>query len=69
MMSTDAPAVQRHFGDWNVVKQIGADVPWPYPEDGAARYLADVLGHGNGGDTWLWALVPKEEPDELAPGS
>ena len=64
MVSTDAPAVQRHFGNWNVVKQIGADVPWPYPEDGAARYLADVLERGNGGDTWLWALVPKEGSDE-----
>lgn len=25
----DAPAMQHHFANWNVVRNIGSDIPWP----------------------------------------
>jgi hypothetical protein len=29
----DAPAAQRHFPRWEIVRWLNAGVPWPYPSD------------------------------------
>ena len=77
MTLDDAPAVQKHFGTWNVIKQIGSGgVSWPYPADGAERYLASVLEDGVDDDRYLWALTSRDDLSEaigaieyrLAPG-
>ena len=39
----DAPAIQRLFPQWEVVKHLYAQVPWPYPDDGAATNMAQCL--------------------------
>ena len=63
---TDAPAIQTHFANWNVIKHMGGRVPWPYPVDGAERFLKDdALPRVNKGDAHLWAICLKAEPDEL----
>lgn len=33
----DAEQVQKIFPQWEIVKHLGAVVPWPYPPDGAHR--------------------------------
>jgi ribosomal-protein-alanine N-acetyltransferase len=33
---SDAPAIQRHFNNWNIIQNLASVVPWPYPDDGAA---------------------------------
>ena len=37
---SDAPAIQRHFNNWNIIQHLAQVVPWPYPEDGAVTFIA-----------------------------
>ena len=49
---SDAPAIQRHFNNWNIIRHLAQVVPWPYPEDGAETFIARELekGRRGGGD-------------------
>jgi ribosomal-protein-alanine N-acetyltransferase len=40
---SDASAIQRHFNNWNVIKNLTSVVPWPYPEDGAETFIKQQL--------------------------
>ena len=35
----DAPAIQRRFARWEIVRLLNGRVPWPYPADGALQFL------------------------------
>lgn len=62
----DAPAVQRLFPQWDVVRYLDAGVPWPYPDNGAERHLRDlVLPRTERGEGWCWAIRPKSAPQPL----
>lgn len=62
----DAPAVQRLFPHWEIVRHLNARVPWPYPPDGALVHLRDVLLPAMArGEAWHWSLRLKTAPDEL----
>lgn len=62
---TDAPAIQKYIDDPAVIGQLSTAVPWPYPPDGAQRFLEDILLPSVAkGDTYAWVLVPKAGPDE-----
>ena len=62
---SDSPAIQRHFGRWEIIQHLSAQVPWPYPEDGAEVFLREVvLPAMAAGTTMVWVLVPREGPDE-----
>ena len=39
----DAPFVQKEFAHWDIIKQMVASVPWPYPDDGAVTHLNKCL--------------------------
>ncbi|MEP6020676.1 MAG: GNAT family N-acetyltransferase [Paracoccaceae bacterium] len=60
----DAPAVQEHFANWNVVKSIGA-VPWPYPPDGARNYIEKRLEDSVQKEIYYWGIFLKQNSDEL----
>ncbi len=63
---TDAPAIQRQFSRWEVVRLMSASIPWSYPEDGALRFLRDMaLPAMAAGREWHWSLRLKTEPDVL----
>ena len=54
----DAPAIQQHFDNWNIMKHLTAQVPWPYPADGAETFIKDVALPGEGAGTALsWAIT------------
>jgi len=36
---SDAPAIQRHFDNWNIIRNLATVVPWPYPADGAESFV------------------------------
>src|SRR3978361_659820 len=36
---SDAPAIQRHFNNWNIIRNLATVVPWPYPDDGAETFV------------------------------
>jgi len=62
----DAPAIQRTFPKWEIVRWMDGAVPWPYPEDGAEGYLRHVaLPAVEAGQAWHWSLRPREQPDLL----
>lgn len=56
---SDAPAVQRLFPQWEIVRHLLATVPWPYPEDGAETNLRDCLAKMKRGEQFYWALTVK----------
>lgn len=63
----DAPAVQRTFPQWEIVKHLSsASIPWPYPPDGAETFIRDIaLPAQRAGTEWTWSLRPKSTPEEL----
>ena len=62
----DAEQIQPLFGQWEVVRYLNAQVPWPYPADGALGYLRDVaLPAMAAGQEWHWTLRPIAEPERV----
>jgi RimJ/RimL family protein N-acetyltransferase len=61
----DAPAVQRRFPRWEIVRHLAAQVPWPYPQDGAASFLAGQLERVARGEKNIWAITLTGAEDEL----
>ncbi|MDH4608711.1 GNAT family N-acetyltransferase [Pseudomonas sp. BN102] len=62
----DAEAIQRVFPQWEVVRYLSCQVPWPYPEDGALSYLRDVaLPAMAAGREWHWSIRPRSERGRL----
>lgn len=54
----DCSELQPLFADWEVVKELNAGVPWPYPEDGVLTFTRDVLLPAMAdGDSFSWTLL------------
>jgi [ribosomal protein S5]-alanine N-acetyltransferase len=55
---SDAPAIQRHFNNWNIIQHLAQVVPWPYPENGAETFIARELERAAAGQViYNWMLV------------
>jgi [ribosomal protein S5]-alanine N-acetyltransferase len=63
--SKDAPVIQRRFARWEVVRWLDARIPWPYPADGAAAYVAGCLEDMARGEKAHWAIIPRSGPADL----
>jgi RimJ/RimL family protein N-acetyltransferase len=62
----DAEQAQLLFPQWEVVRYLANQVPWPYPPDGAYTYYRDVaLPAAERGDQWHWTLRLKSDPERL----
>jgi len=62
---SDAPAIQRHFNNWNIIKNLAAVVPWPYPTDGAESFIRLQLDQiAAGEEIYQWVLVLREGDGE-----
>jgi ribosomal-protein-alanine N-acetyltransferase len=61
---SDATCVQRRFNNWEVVKYLSTQVPWPYPDDGAATFVAMAQANNTTGAKNHWALWIKDGPEE-----
>lgn len=63
LRAEDAPAIQQHFPRWDIVKFFPKKIPWPYPADGAARYMHDrALPEMQKGVRHGWAITLKNDP-------
>jgi RimJ/RimL family protein N-acetyltransferase len=60
----DAPWIQKYFDDFEIIKYIGHDVPWPYPPDGAESYIKMIQDQMAELDVYAWAIRLKKAPDE-----
>ncbi len=65
LRASDAPTIQRRFGQWEVVRFLSAAVPWPYPPDGSAEHMARALGETERREKHHWAITLKGGDDEL----
>lgn len=62
----DAPAIQRIFAQWEVIRYLNAAVPWPYPDDGAETFFRDVTFPAiERGECWAWSIFPQSDPGTL----
>jgi len=61
----DAAAIQQHFNDYAVIGELSVHVPWPYPEDGAVKFLQNVVLPRQGNDHWVWGVFLREKALEL----
>jgi [ribosomal protein S5]-alanine N-acetyltransferase len=55
----DVAAVQEGFSHWDVVKDLDAAVPWPLPDDWAAKDMSDTLKCMARGEKCRWAITLK----------
>ncbi len=65
---TDAPSYQKHFSDYEVIRNLHVKVPWPFPQDGAEDYIKNHILPKQGKDRWIWGLFLNEHPGELIGG-
>jgi [ribosomal protein S5]-alanine N-acetyltransferase len=62
----DVDDVQAIFPQWEIVQYLAKQVPWPYPPDGAIKYVRDMaLPAIDRGDLWVWTLRLKTDPSHL----
>ena len=58
LAESDAPAIQRHFNNWNVIRHLASVVPWPYPDDGAQTFIRLQLDKiAAGEELYVWVPV------------
>jgi len=59
----DAPTLQKLFNNWNIIKHLNENVPWPYPDDGAHTYLKnDALPRMQNRQALIWTITLKGDP-------
>jgi RimJ/RimL family protein N-acetyltransferase len=62
----DAAQLQVVFPQWEIVRFLLNQVPWPYPPDGAEFYLREIaLPQMERGDAWHWTIRPAADPGKL----
>jgi [ribosomal protein S5]-alanine N-acetyltransferase len=62
----DAAQIQKRFPHWEVVRYLLNRVPWPYPADGAHRYVREVALPAIARENqWTWTLRLKSKPEQL----
>ena len=62
----DAEQAQVLFGQWEIVKYLTDQVPWPYPADGAYTHYRDhALPAVERGEQWHWTLRLKSAPERI----
>jgi [ribosomal protein S5]-alanine N-acetyltransferase len=62
----DAEQIQVLFPHWEIVRYLAAQVPWPYPADGALHFIRDLaLPAVQRGEAWHWTLRLKSAPDQI----
>lgn len=61
----DAKNYQKHFDDYEVIRNLSTAIPWPYPTNGAEEYLKNVVVPLQGKDRWTWGVYLKSKPSEL----
>jgi ribosomal-protein-alanine N-acetyltransferase len=61
----DALVIQRRFPRWEIVRYLSPRVPWPYPDDGAIRFIEMCQEEMARGEKHHWSIRLKDGPDEV----
>lgn len=54
----DAPDIQKHINNWNIIRYITA--PWPYPDGAALGHIEATLSDVEKGNQISWVITLKE---------
>jgi RimJ/RimL family protein N-acetyltransferase len=66
LQAEDALQIQKIFPQWEIVHHLAAGFPWPFPDDGASRYVNMLaLPASAKGLAWFWTIRRKEEPSAM----
>src|SRR5260370_16929702 len=62
----DAAQILLLFPHWEIFRYLATQVPWPYPPDGAHKFIRDVaLPAVARGEAWHWTLRLASNPDHI----
>jgi [ribosomal protein S5]-alanine N-acetyltransferase len=62
----DASSIQKRFPRWEIVRFLVAEIPWPYPANGAERFVRELaLPAMQAGQEWHWSIRPTSSSDQL----
>lgn len=57
----DARYLQPLFSDWEVIRHMAKEIPWPYPEDGVLGFVDNVCEPAMAkGERMFWVIVPDD---------
>ncbi|EMM2466905.1 GNAT family N-acetyltransferase [Raoultella ornithinolytica] len=66
LVKDDAPQIQAVFPQWEIVRHLAASFPWPFPDDGASRYVNTIaLPAAEKGSGWFWTIRRQAAPEQL----
>ena len=64
----DIPSYQANFNDYEIIRYLATNVPWPYPENGVEEFYYNILLPKQGKDYWHWGIFKKDSPKETIGG-
>ncbi len=64
----DIPSYQKNFNDYEIIRYLATNVPWPYPENGVEEFYNNILLPKQGKDYWHWGIFSKDSPNETIGG-
>ena len=61
----DAVPAQPLFAQWEIVRLLNGQVPWPFPSDGVLAYYRDqALPAIARGEEWHWSIFLPDSPTQ-----
>ena len=61
----DADSYEKNFVDYDVIRFLSRQVPWPYPSGGVRTYLEHVILPFQGLSRWTWGIFRLEHPKDV----
>lgn len=61
----DVHSYERGFLDYEVVRHLAAQVPWPYPENGVSEFIRHNILPDQGEERWVWGIFLKPNLQDL----
>ena len=60
----DAESYEKHFADYEVLRYLNKNIPWPYPKGGVKEHFKNHVLPEQGIDAWHWGIFLKENQKE-----
>jgi len=64
----DLSSYQQNFSDYEIIRYLATNVPWPYPKNGVHEFYYKVLLSKQGQNYWHWGIFLKDSPLETIGG-
>ena len=62
---SDAESYEKSFARWEIVQNLRAATPWPYPKGGARDYIEKTVLPNQGRGSWSWGIFLKENRQKV----